>query len=169
MGGRSLYFYKYNGHCGDAGSFKWWKGDGPIVKISSNRLTTCSVAPDGRNIVLEFVDGGGATVTLELPFEQAEAVAMTLPHLLARALRQQTGDDAARYVFGLREWSIEIAKDQACLIATLKTADGFEVSFGIPFEASRSLGFNLLAGSDQSAEPSDVGNEIVAPDCIKFN
>jgi hypothetical protein len=56
---------------------------------------------------------------------------MTLPQLLACALRQRTGDQDARYVFGLGEWAIESAKDQACLIATLKTPDGFEVCFGI--------------------------------------
>ena len=68
----------------------------------------------------------------------------------------------------MREWSIESAKDQACLITTLKTTDGFEVSFGIPFEACRSLGLYLLAGADQSANAGDVDEEI-APNCIKHN
>ena len=139
------------------------------VKISSDRLTTCSVAPDGRHVGLEFVDGNGATVTLELPFEQAEAMAMTLPHLLARALRRQTGDESARYVFGLREWAVESAKNHDCLIATLKTDDGFEVSFGIPFEASRSLGLYLLSGSRQPGDARDADNVVDAPCCIKLN
>jgi len=55
---------------------------------------------------------------------------MTLPQLLACALRQRTGDQDARYVFGLGEWAIESAKGQACLITKLKTPDGFEVCFG---------------------------------------
>jgi hypothetical protein len=79
---------------------------------------------------------------LELPVEQAESLIMTLPRLLACALRQRIQD--ARYVFGLGEWAVERAKGQACLIATLKTPDGFEVCFGIPFEACRSLRRNLL-------------------------
>jgi hypothetical protein len=42
------------------------------------------------------------------------------------------------------EWAIESAQRQACLIATLKTPDGFS----IPFEACRSLGWNLLRAAE---------------------
>jgi hypothetical protein len=129
------------------------------VKIRSERLTTCRVAPDGASIGLEFVDSVGATVTVDLPIEQAQAVVMTLPHLLARAVRQRTGDDEARYVFALDEWSLESARGQACLIVTLKTTDGFEVSFGIPFEACLTLGFNLQRGADQAL----IGDDADAP------
>jgi hypothetical protein len=127
------------------------------VKIRSNRLTTCRVAADGSNAGLEFVDYSGAAVTVELPLEQAEALVMTLPHLLVRALRQQTGDDEARYVFGLREWAVERAKDRSCLITTLKTTDGFEVSFGLPLEASRSLGCTLQQGAEEIDPVGDSG------------
>ena len=118
---------------------------------------------------LEFIDGSGTAVTLELPFDQAEAMVMTLPSLLARALRAQTGDDDARYVFGLDEWSLESTADQACLIATLKTGDGFEVSFGIPFEACRSLGWNLQQGADRAAAVADPDEHPAAAGDIKFN
>jgi hypothetical protein len=103
----------------------------PNVKIRSEKLTTCRVAADGAEVGLEFVDATGAAVRLEMPVEQAESLIMTLPQLLACALRQKTGDQDARYVFGLGEWAIESAKGQGCLIATLKTPDGFEVCFGI--------------------------------------
>jgi hypothetical protein len=99
-------------------------------------------------------------VRLELPIEQAESLSMTLPQLLACALRQRAGDQDARYVFGLGEWAIEGAKGQDCLIATLKTPDGFEVCFGIPFEACRSLGWNLL----RAAETHDLEEQVMA-DC----
>lgn len=88
--------------------------------------------------------------------DQAEAVVMTLPHLLAHALKRRTGSEEARYVFGLQEWSIEGAKDQKCLIATLKTTNGFEVCFGIPFEACRSLGWNLQRGADAALEGAEA-------------
>lgn len=132
------------------------KANDAAMKIRSSRLTTCRVATDGRNIDLEFIDCSGATVAVELPFDQAEAVVMTLPSLLARALRMQSGDDEARYVFGLREWSVESTQDQACLIATLKTMDGFEVSFGIPYEACRWLGWTLQQSADQAVDASNV-------------
>ena len=119
-----------------------------MVKIRSEKLTNCRVTADAGEVVLEFVDDSGAAVRLEMPIEQAEFLIMTLPQLLACALRQRTGDQDARYVFGLGEWAIESAKGQACLIATLKTPDGFEVCFGIPFEACRSLGWNLLRAAE---------------------
>jgi hypothetical protein len=119
-----------------------------MVKIRSEKLTTCRVAADGEEVGFEFLDSSGASVRLEMPVEQAESLIMTLPQLLASALRQRTGDEDARYVFGLGEWAIESAKGQDCLIATLKTPDGFEVCFGIPFEACRSLGWNLLRAAE---------------------
>ncbi len=145
------------------------KANDAVMKIRSSRLTTCGVATDGRNVDLEFIDCSGATVTVELPFDQAEAMVMTLPSLLAHALRMQTGDDEARYVFGLREWSVESTKGQACLIATLKTMDGFEVSFGIPYEACRSLGWNLQQSADQAVDASNVNEASIAPSRTKLN
>jgi len=65
-------------------------------------------------------------------------------------VKQQTGDDEARYVFGLCEWAVESSADNTCLIVTLKTNGGFEVSFGIPFEACRSLGWILQDGAAQA-------------------
>jgi hypothetical protein len=133
------------------------------MKISSRELTTCGVADDGSKLGLEFRDQSGRLVTVELSFEQAEAVVMTLPRLLANAVRQKTGNQDARYVFGLHGWSIEGAKNQQCLIATLKTMDGFEVCFGIPFEAGRVFGWNLQRIAEgeldaTSGEPAIAGS-----------
>jgi hypothetical protein len=149
------------------------KGGGTAVKICSKQLTTCRVASDGSNVELEFLDQSDAAVTVELPLDQAEAVIMTLPHLLARAVRRCTGNDEARYVFGLDEWSIEGAKDQDCLIATLKTTNGFEVCFGIPFEACRSFGWTLQRGADAALEGGEAGEiesaMAVASPPVKLN
>jgi hypothetical protein len=139
------------------------------VDIRSRTLTTCRVAADGSSIGLEFIDHSGATVTLELPLDQAEAVVMTLPHLLARAVRRRTGNDEARYVFGLHEWAIESTNDDDCLIATLKTTNGFEVSFGIPFEACRSLGWNLQRSASEVTETSEAAQKTIATGGPKLN
>jgi hypothetical protein len=122
-----------------------------IVKIRSHKLTTCQVAADGTNVSLEFLDRDGAPVAVEFPIDQAEAVVMTIPHLLARAVKCQTGDETARYVFSLEGWSIESAESGNCLLATLTTSHGFEVCFAIPHEACRSLGWNLQQGADDVA------------------
>jgi hypothetical protein len=112
------------------------------------------------------LDHEGAAVTVELPLDQAEAIVMTLPHLLTLAIRQSTGNDEARYVFGLHGWSIEAAKGENCLIATLITTKGFEVSFGIPFEACHSLGWNLQHGVGRAVA---VGVEAGPANRIKLN
>jgi hypothetical protein len=139
------------------------------LKIRSERLTTCRVAADGSSIGLEFVDRIGATVTVEFPIEQAEAVVMTLPRLLACAVKQRTGNDEARYVFGLDEWSLESARNQGCLIATLKTTDGFEVSFAIPFEACQSLGFSLQQGCNEARVSDDGDEAATVTTAARFN
>jgi hypothetical protein len=139
------------------------------VKITSSRLTTCGVTADWETVELEFVDQSGTATTLQLPLDQAEAVVMTLPHVLAYALKRRTGKPDARYVFGLGEWCIEDTRDQDSLIVTLKTTDGFEVSFGIPFEAGRALGFSLQHEAQAAIAASEPDEESVAPGRMGLN
>jgi hypothetical protein len=142
---------------------------GRDLKIYSSRLTTCGVTADGEAVGLEFVDDSGTPVAVQLPFDQAEAVVMTLPHLLARSLRRRTGDEKARYVFGLEEWFIEDTNGQDYLIVTLKTIDGFEVSFGIPLEACRSLGWNLQHEAGKAMDARAVDEDAVVPGRSELN
>jgi hypothetical protein len=73
------------------------------MDIRSVALTTCGVLDDGEIVRLGLVDDKGAAVS----FDQAQAVAMTLPSLLTRALRSLTGSPDARYVFPLDRWFVE--------------------------------------------------------------
>jgi hypothetical protein len=66
------------------------------VKIASSKLTTCGVAADWETVELEFLDQSGAATTLQLPLDQAEAVVMTLPHVLAYALKRRIPDSRTR-------------------------------------------------------------------------
>jgi hypothetical protein len=138
------------------------------VKIRSHVLTTCRVTADGETVELGLVDDAGTEVSLELPFEQAEAVVMTLPQLLTRALQRRTGKPEARYVFGLGEWLIEDTRGDDCLIVTLKTTDGFEVSFGIPFKECRALGWSLKHEADAAIETEQPADGR-APGRVRFN
>jgi hypothetical protein len=108
-------------------------------EIVSCRLTTCNVINDGEAIRLNLVEQMGNPVSLELPFEQAASVVLTLPRLLSTALNARTGGDDMRYVFPLAHWLLERSGDQKTLILTLRTPDGFEASFGIPLEACQRL------------------------------
>src|SRR5262245_43944651 len=68
---------------------------GRSMKICSNRLTTCRVTADGETLELCLEDRSDTAVSLQIPFDQAEAIAMTLPHLLTQAVRRRTGQDEA--------------------------------------------------------------------------
>jgi len=134
------------------------------MKILSSKLTTCRVTNDGGTIELQLLDHSQRIVTLQIPFAQAEAIVMTLPSLLTSALRQQTGDQGARYVFGLGDWMLEETKDRNCLIATLTTTCGFATCFGIPLGACQALGWNLMHQAEE------VGETLAeAPDEVKLN
>ncbi len=116
--------------------------------IHCSKLTTCQAVDDGETIKLEFVDQGGNPISLLLSFEDAESIAMTLPRLLTRAVKAQTGKDNSRYVFALGRWLLEGVEDHQSLILTLTTLDGFEVSFRIPQATCRGLGWALQRDAD---------------------
>jgi hypothetical protein len=116
------------------------------MDISSVELTTCGILEEGQIVRLDLVDDKGMTVSLRLAFAQAQAVAMTLPSLLTRALKSLTGNPNARYVFPLDRWFVELSGQGDALLLTLATADGFQVCFGLPEEACRGLGLTLAGG-----------------------
>jgi hypothetical protein len=118
------------------------EADGMSRVITSSRLTTCNVVKDGGAIRLDFVDAAGAPASVEFPFEQAECIVMTVPQMLSKALQRRTGSRTARYVFSLGRWSIETG-DEKSLVLNLKTKDGFEVSFAIPFDTCQAVGWSL--------------------------
>ena len=123
---------------------------GTRVKIRSSKLTTCDVRQDGSTIALGLLDHSGRPVTLELPLEQAEAVAVTLPHLLSQAVKQKTGNDKSRYVFKVDEWAIETVEDHDSLVVTLTTGNGFSVSFDFSYAACQCIIGDLEEGLDKA-------------------
>jgi hypothetical protein len=139
------------------------------MDIRSARLTTCGILQDGQVVRLDLVDDKGATVSLQLPFDQAQAMAMTLPTLLTRALKSLTGSATARYVFPLERWLVEQSGDTDGLVLTLATADGFQVSFGVPSRTSRALGSTLSADTDRMSGADDAEEELEAAVPVALN
>jgi hypothetical protein len=127
------------------------KGLSAVVTIRCSKLTTCNALDDGETVKLDLVDAGGNPVSLLLSFEQAESIAMTLPRLLTHAVKKQTRQDNSRYVFPLGQWLLEAIEDRHSFILTLRTVDGFEVSFRVPQDTCRALGWTLQHEADKSA------------------
>jgi hypothetical protein len=137
--------------------------------IHCSKLTTCDAVRDGEAVKLDFVDEGGNPISLLFSFEHAESIAMTLPRLLTRAVKAQTGQDNARYIFPLGQWLLEGLQDRESFILTLKTADGFEVSFRIPYDTCRALGWSLQHDADEAIEASDSGDTRPHTGKTEFN
>ncbi len=128
------------------------------MRIRSAGLTTCGVIEAGKGITLGLVDEHGTDISLQLSFDQAQAVAMTLPRLLTLALRSITKDKDARYVFSLDAWHVERSAECDGLVLTLGTPDGFHVSFGVPAQTCRALGWTL-AHEVKPAMESDASDD----------
>jgi hypothetical protein len=128
-----------------------------LMEIESAQLTTCDVTRDGEIVRLKFMDTSGNSVVLKLPFAQAGSLTMTLPHLLTKALKARHGEEGSRFVFPLGDWVLEGVADGRTVIVTLKTTDGFEVSFVVPLDRCRSL------ASDLCREAADVASATPPP------
>lgn len=126
------------------------------MKIDVKQLTTCGVAAGSDIVEIAFIDAAGNPVSLRVPLVHAQSMLMTLPRLVGRALRNATGSAESRFVFPLGQWRLEAATEQSFVIATLSTEDGFEVSFGIPPEACRGLGWALKREAENSAPERDA-------------
>ena len=99
--------------------------------IRAERLTTFSVAPDGSSVSLGVTDDEGRAGALMLPIACLKQLMMTLPEMMRRALRLQHDDPSLRLVYGAAGWEVERSTVPGTFILTLRTVDGFHVSFAL--------------------------------------
>jgi hypothetical protein len=106
--------------------------------IEGKALDQFQIAPDGTSVSLGLRDTAGQSVAVSLPIDCVNALMMTLPSMVAQALRARHRDSSLRMVFPLGQWTVESAAADERVILTLSTPDGFTVSFGItPDELTR--------------------------------
>ena len=67
----------------------------------------------------------------------------------------------------VREWSLEGAESQDCLILTLVTGDGFEVSLRTPFDVGGRSGATLFDESERAIETAR-STDLSRPDQEDF-
>jgi hypothetical protein len=102
------------------------------MEIEAETLTTFELAPDGSRVRLNGAAADGRPVSLSIPSECLNQLAMTLPRMASEAIRRQYNDRALRMVYPARAWRIEPGAGRGdSFILTLGTPDGFEVSFAI--------------------------------------
>ena len=121
-------------------------------RVTIGGMNSCHVA--AAEIRLEITDRQGASLELVATPEQIASLLMSLPRLLSASLRHRFGDDSLRVVFPLQEYTVEKSSDSVNVILSLKTSDGFAVSFSVSPELSRPLALGLdmadVAGAERS-------------------
>ena len=110
-----------------------------MTVLRAARLTTFSVSDDGTSIAFGVADEAGEEGALVLPAECLKALMMTLPEMMRRALRHQHRDASLRLVYPIGSWEIETSTEPGTLIMTLRTPDGFDVSFALEAKQLRDM------------------------------
>ncbi len=109
------------------------------MKIEASSLSTCSVVSGGDRISLGLVDENGQEIEIKVSAADAHSIAMTLPQLLNKSLKEKYHDNALRYAVPLETWKVEAASDGHQVIMTFATSGGYEVSFATRPDMCRSL------------------------------
>jgi hypothetical protein len=118
------------------------------TRIDIRDLARFETGEDGVSISLVAEDVSGRSVRLTFPTEVLSSLIMTLPQMLTAAIQRRRNDPSARLVYPLAETKTELSTDLSTRILTLKTPDGFTVSFAVSDDQFR----ELARSGAQSAE-----------------
>lgn len=121
------------------------------MDIDVKALTTYRISEDGESASLRIVDAAGEERALRFGIDDLGNLLMTLPALIETALQRRYRDAAFRFAYPIGSWSIEEAADPGSLIVTLRTRDGFGVSFSMGRGNAEKLGSCL---TPDAARPS---------------
>jgi hypothetical protein len=102
-----------------------------MTVIRGRQLTTFDVSPDGESFAIHVTDEEAQPGTLVLPAECLSALLMTVPEMVRRSLHRRFHDDTMRVVYPVGSWEVEKSPQAGTVIVTLRTPDGFQVSFGL--------------------------------------
>jgi hypothetical protein len=101
------------------------------TRIDVRKLTRFEAAEDGLSIVMHVEDTAGRPASLCFPIDCLTSLIMTLPAMVTSALQQRQKDPTVRVVFPLQQFDLELSANLETRILTLKTPDGFAVSFSL--------------------------------------
>jgi len=125
-----------------------------MTVIRGRQLTTFDVSPDGESFAIHVTDEEARPATLVLPAECLNALMMTLPEMVRRSLHRRFRDDTMRVVYPVGSWEVEASPQPGTVIVTLRTPDGFQVSFGL-------AALEMLRMATRSASASAEASGIV--------
>ena len=105
---------------------------------------SCFVSPEGDKITIQMNGKAGEPQKVSFSFEEASALAMTLPRLLTFALSRQFSDASLRHVYPVRNYAVECASDRQHVLLTLFCGGGFDVVFGLDVSMIAMLARDLM-------------------------
>jgi hypothetical protein len=109
------------------------------TRIDIKNLAWFESGEDGASIGLIAEDVYGRSILLTFPREVLSSLIMTLPRMVTAAIQRCRNDPSARLVYPLAESRTELSTDLSTRILTLKTPDGFTVSFAVSDDQFREL------------------------------
>src|ERR1700751_2470790 len=112
------------------------------METECHAFTEGEVKADG-SVALAFTDEAGNSLKLRLSINQVGALAMTLPELVATALRNRHGNQKLRFAYPLTSWRVEQSSDLNTGMITLCAPDGFSVCFSMGRDVQNKLGETL--------------------------
>ena len=122
------------------------------MRIDVQALTEFNVETDGHSVTLQVIDAMGSPVNLNLQVDQLGQLAMTLPSLIDAAIRRQYGDSSFRFTYPMEFWVVEQAIDPSLVILTMRTTDGFGVSFSMPRSKAGEMADSIDVGVQTELE-----------------
>jgi len=125
-----------------------------MTVIRGRRLTRFDVAPDGESVSIQVMDEEGRPAALVLPSECLNDLLMTLPEMVRQTLHLRFRDQAMRLVYPVGSWEVEPSAVPGTAVVTLRTPDGFAISFGL-------AALDLLLISSRAASLSQEASGIV--------
>lgn len=117
------------------------------MQVDVKKLSDYAVAADGKSISLGVVDANDRDIQLSMSVDQLGMLVMTLPGLIEKALRAKYRDATLRYCHPTGDYFVEQASDPNALIVTMRTPDGFGVSFSMSRQQADILGDALFAAA----------------------
>lgn len=108
--------------------------------IDVRKLNRFETADNGSSIKILVEDAAGRPVSLSFPIECLTSLIMTLPGMVTAAVQHQQKDPTLRVTFPLEQFEVELSPDLETRILTLRTPDGFAVSFSLSEEQCRGIG-----------------------------
>ncbi len=126
------------------------------MQINVKAVTEFDLGTDGQTVTLYVLDAAGAPVSLNFRVAELGTLAMTLPTLIDAAIGRQFGDTSCRFTYPMESWLLEQAADPSVVILTLRTTDGFGVSFSMPRTKAGELSASISVGVRK--EPAAVAH-----------